>query len=650
MAKYGNAVYGASTYGESAKLAYSVAPMSINVIDFSKVLINWQQPTGNFSKFRLVRNQAGFPETAEDGFIIFEQSSTDGSSIEGQVSQLSFTDGEENPAQTPIVSGSQVYYRVFLFTSDKIWVVAGSITDLVPFNTGATERTLNVLPRVLTTDELSPLGVVNPNSELYQFLDAFAFTYEQMSTELTLLRPSHNRDKSLYATIPAESLNLGLTVEPNLPVVNQHRLAREAIYLYSNRGTKIGLEGYAEGLTGYGPSAIISSNLLLSVQDSTFYNSLGNWVFGNATATASDEQFPATGTNVIDNVYSCKLVAPSNSFSMILGEDDPITKGIPVTAETEYTVSCKVKSPSSAGTVYLSIAWFDGTGTVIDATSPVSTSANNTWKLLSQTATAPANAFYAGIDISSSAAGTYYVDQVCMQIGDTVAYDEARAITLELSPKKTNYIENPSFEDNDSNWVITGATFSQDASVPADGFSGSYSGKFVAAGNWSLVCDSQIPVDPGTYFTVSGYVKSSNMSSIDIVIDIYYADDNYLTTYSDAQAVTSSWTRGSISGLIGSNSIASYAIVTISGTAGTIYLDMIQAEDAYQATDYFDGSMPSQFGAVWAGAPHASRTYLYPSKLTKIPRLANTLNDWVPMNSWWRVKTLAEVEYTNLEV
>jgi hypothetical protein len=624
--------------------------MSINVIDFSKVLISWQQPTGNFSKFRLVRNQAGFPETAEDGFIIFEQSSTDGSSIEGQVSQISFIDGEENPAQTPLVSGSQVYYRVFLFTSNKIWVIAGSIADLVPFNTGATERALNVLPRVLTTDELSPLGVVNPNSELYQFLDAFAFTYEQMSTELTLLRPSHNRDKSLYATIPAESLNLGLTVEPNLPVVNQHRLAREAIYLYSNRGTKIGLEGYAEGLTGYVPVATVSPNLLLSVQDSTFYNSVGNWTATNAVLTSSNEQVPATGTNVIDNVYTGKVVAASSGV-MRLGNTAPITRGVPVLPSTEYTVSCKLKSPSSAGNITLSVKFYDKDATITGTTqSATAVAANNTWKSASKTFTTPADASYASIEIAYSAAGTYYLDQVCLQLGASVSYDEARAITLELSPKKTNYIENPSFEDNDSNWVITGATFSQDASVPADGFSGSYSGKFVAAGNWSLVCDSQIPVDPGTYFTVSGYVKSSNMASIDIAIDIYDADDNYLTTYSDAQAVTSSWTRGSISGLIGSDSIASYAIVTISGTAGTVYLDMIQAEDAYQATDYFDGSMPSQFGAVWAGAPHASRTYLYPSKLTKIPRLANTLNDWVPMNSWWRVKTLAEVEYTNLEV
>lgn len=649
MAKYGNAVYGASTYGESTRLGYSVAPMSIKVIDFSRVFLTWNQPSGTFSKFRLVRNQSGFPETAEDGFIVFEQSSTDGSSIEGQVSQLTFLDGEENPDQVPIVSGSQIYYKVFLFTADKIWVTAGSITDVVPFNTGATERTLNILPRVLTTDELSPLGVVNPNSELYQFLDAVAFTYEQMSTELTLLRPSHNRNKSLYATIPAESLNLGLNVEPNLPIINQHRLIREAIYLYSNRGTRLGLEGYAEDLTGYIPTVTVSNNLLLSVQDSTFYDSLGNWVFTDATAEASDEQVPAPGNKVIDNVYSCKVTA-TDAFTMTLGESAPITQGIPVTAGTEYIASCQVKSPPSDGSVTITINWYDGAGVFISSNSGSSVSANNTWKTVSSTATAPSDAVYVVLEISSNANGQYYIDQVCMQSGNTVAYDEARAITLELMAKDVNYIYNPSFEVDDATWNITGATFSQDSSTPFDGYSGDYSGKFVAASNWSIEGDYNIPVDPGFYFTFSGYVKADDDYSVTVYADLYDVDDNFIGSESTEHNVTTSWSRFALSKLITSNSTESYTRVRIEAPAGTFYLDMLQFEDSYRASDYYDGSMPSQYGAIWSGTENASKTYLYPGKLTKIPRLANTVNEWVPMNSWWRVQTPVEVEYTNLQV
>jgi hypothetical protein len=78
MAKYGVNYYGSSNYGAAAKLAYSVEPMSALALDFTKVYIEWQPPKGEFTQVRLVRNQAGIPETAEDGIIIFDELATEG--------------------------------------------------------------------------------------------------------------------------------------------------------------------------------------------------------------------------------------------------------------------------------------------------------------------------------------------------------------------------------------------------------------------------------------------------------------------------------------------------------------------------------------------------------------------------------------------
>jgi hypothetical protein len=85
-------------------------------------------------------------------------------------------------------------------------------------------------------------------------------------------------------------------------------------------------------------------------------------------------------------------------------------------------------------------------------------------------------------------------------------------------------------------------------------------------------------------------------------------------------------------------------------TAGSIFLDLIQFEQSQVATDYFDGSLPSDFGAVWEGTDDASYSHLYPSKPKKIPRLAKTLIDWVPQNAFWRLRTYDGVEYTTLTV
>ena len=62
MAKYGVNYYGATKYGQTPKLAYSVEPMSVTVISFTKVDLSWQSPTGAFTRIRLVRNQNGIAE------------------------------------------------------------------------------------------------------------------------------------------------------------------------------------------------------------------------------------------------------------------------------------------------------------------------------------------------------------------------------------------------------------------------------------------------------------------------------------------------------------------------------------------------------------------------------------------------------------
>ena len=645
MAKYGNFVYGGATYGETRKLAYSVDPMDVVVLSFSTAYVTWYSPSGNFSRIRLVRNQVGFPETAEDGVVIWEEYAT-----QGTVSRSSFIDGVDNPNSIAIVAGRPIYYSMFLFTDEKVWINAGKMSDIVPGNHSSQKRFMDLIPKVYTSAIQSPLGVTDDSSALYRFIDGMSFTYEQFITELDLLRPVHSSDISSYLLLPIETANVGLDQEPNIPIKNQKRLIREAFYMYSHKGLKTGVETYVESLSGYAPTVTVSPNLLLTPQDSTFYNGLGNWVFGNATATASSEQVPASGDSVIDNVYSCKLVAPSNPFSMILGEDDPIRKGIPVNAGVEYTVSCKVKSPSSAGNVYLSIAWFDGTGTFIDSTSPVNTSANNTWKSISQTATAPANAVYAGLDLSSSATGTYYVDQVCMQLGNTAVYDEARAITVFLSPTKTNLIKNPSFEVNVTDgWTTSGATITQDVDVSDLVYSGSKSAKIVATGNWTLTSNT-FPVVVGKYYTASGLAKTtSDLTATFIARDslgnIVESVDVYpLGTMTD-------WMRFQVTDLI--NAYAETAVtyeIVFSGGAGTFYLDCVQFESGISASEYFDGSLPSQFGTVWEGTANNSFTHLYTNKPFKVPRVGLTINDWLPPNTMWRVNTYAGVEYTNLTV
>ena len=646
MAKYSNFVYGGAKYGVTPKLAYSVEPMAITVLDFIKIKIEWQSPTGDFTKIKLVRNQFGFPENSEDGLTIWEENAT-----EGTVSRLYFTDGEDNPNQTPIVNGRQVYYTVFLFTDQKVWVNAGQITDLMPLDHGVHRKIMDIIPKVFTSDIQSPLGVTDENSALYNFMEGISFTHEQFLSQLDVLRPQHSSEGIAFSTLKQNSFSVGLVPEPAIPVKNQKRLIREALYMYSHKGMKSGIDAYAESLTGFAPTTTLSTNLLLSVQDSTFYNSIGNWTKTNAVLTSSTEQVPATGTNVIDNVYTGKLVA-SSSGAMQLGNTAPITRGVPVLPSTEYTVSCKLKSPSSAGNITLSVKFYDKDATITGTTqSATAVAANNTWQSASKTFTTPADASYVSIQIAYSAAGTYYLDQVCLQLGAAVAYDEARAISVFLDSSKINYIKNPSFEVDASTWTSTGATFTQNAAVPTDGYSGTYSGQFVVATTGNIKTNYNIPVTAGKYYTLSFYVSSSNSVKVTGTIEFFDASNNLLEDFASEFTITSSFSRVNLTALTDSGSEVSYAKVKIAfNHAGTYRVDLVQFEKSQTATEYFDGSLPSDYGAVWEGTSHASYTHMYPNKPLKVPRLGKTLNDWIVPNTFWRLSTYDGVEYTNLTV
>ena len=747
MAKYGVNYYGSSNYGSFVRLRFSVQPMSVlatelsTVSSFSKVLVEWQTPRGNFTRIRLVRNQGGFPETAEDGVIIYDEIAT-----EGTVSRTSIVDGEDNPTDIPLVPGRQVYYRMFLFTETKVWKVAGSITAIVPSDHGIQNKFMSSLPKVFTSTEQGPLGAIDVDSDLYKFISGLTFAKEELYTLIDLLRPKQTGLETPFELLPAEVKNYGLLSESGLPTKNQKRLVREALYMYTHKGTRTGIERYAESLTGYAPTITVSNNLLLTVQDSTFYGGVGNWIVSNAVLTSSVEQVPDSNSNQIDTTRTGKIVA-SAAGSMALGYANPtaktvtglqrnngttvlqvavanhgysvgqtvtlsglsedfngtytittvpasnqfnvttvattpynasalngsviaaigggnvITQGVPVLPDTEYTVSCKLKSPASAGNITISVTFYDKNG---QATSAAKTStivaANNTWKSASKTATSDADSVYAGISIDYSAAGTYYIDQVCMQTGDTVLYDEARAIDIFLEPTKTNYINNPSFEVDDSSWTITADEVTLlEEDVPLSESSGTYSVKVDSTSGATFETSTNVEIlNRDTYATLSFYAKSTNEGETATVT--FKALDNLGAGEIEAIEefeLTEDWARYTTTIYINDIDIPAsptgelYFTVSIETEATAnnyIWLDDVQLELTQKATDYFDGNLPAEYGAVWQGTENDSPSRLYANKDKKIPRLAKTLSDWVPQNAFWKIRTYEGLEYNNLTV
>ena len=107
--------------------------------------------------------------TSEDGVIIWEEVAT-----EGTVTRNTYVDGQENPTQ-PITNGRPVFYAMFMYTSDDIWVLAGTVEDVMPSDHGMQKKMVDMIPKVYISKEQSPLAVPDTTSVLYNFIEGFSF-------------------------------------------------------------------------------------------------------------------------------------------------------------------------------------------------------------------------------------------------------------------------------------------------------------------------------------------------------------------------------------------------------------------------------------------------------------------------------------------
>jgi hypothetical protein len=235
---------------------------------------------------------------------------------------------------------------------------------------------------------------------------------------------------------------------------------------------------------------------------------------------------------------------------------------------------------------------------------------------------------------------------VCFQPGSTVAYDEARAITVFVDPNKTNLICNPSFETNvTDSWANTGpVTVTQDTDVSTEAFTGVKSAKLVATGAWTYTTPA-IPVTQGNYYTASMFFKTT----ADLTLTLIGKDVNGNVTDVDVYDAGSAtdWSRFVATDIVGSNDLAVTYDLQFSGGAGIFHIDDVQFEKGIQATEYFDGNLPSSFGAIWQGNTNNSPSSIYYGKDLKMTRLGMTMDAWVPPNLFWRVNSYAGLEAIN---
>ena len=438
MGLYSAARYDVDTYGQFSKLNYYAEPFISKAVNYTQVQLTWVQPLGeDISELRVLRSNDGFPETPEDGILIY---SWDLFSTESQ--RIDYLDGTE--VLNPVPSGKFVYYRIWIKTAFNVWRIAADTYTLVPSKHASfapdntilvdtKNKLLDILPRVYTTSTQSPIDEVDPNSELAIFLDAFSFELDIALTYADLLLPSDTWQYVSPEILTLQSAQFGIELEPYVATKQQRKLVRNAISINQNKGTLQGISAFVESYTGFAPTIFSSPNLVLSTQDSTFTNGVGFWkAIGNATISAETTVpgVPDSPTEpyIEDNRYVGKVVVNQIGSKIVNGEDKPVTQGTPVTPGTAYNFSGYAKSASGDMGVKGYISWYDINGNFIEidpprtfVQTPVSIS-DSSWQKFQIPARSPGVIETIAYYSISSGVLTFYLESINTMVkGETIA-------------------------------------------------------------------------------------------------------------------------------------------------------------------------------------------------------------------------------------
>jgi hypothetical protein len=662
-------------YGGTAEASPSIAPFEATVLDYGKVKLSWSgRPIGTTTepivKFRLLRNQQGISETAEDGVVLIDAVITNKPKLsDGETPTYSspttgpYVDYPEQTGTTPIVEGRACHYSVWVLLEDTtvsnnsrfFWKRIDAVTVIVPDQhnevLGGDNRSRNthnkvmhLLPRVITSGENDSLGEISQTTDIYNFMYGVSFTVDEMYTALDALLPDPAGQRQLPPLVNLTLLDYGLPGDNIEFSQSRRKLARDARKIVSGKGTSDSMGIFAEDLTGYAPTvrntadlnttasdAVVYSgkgNMMLTVQDATFYKGVGNWTASDSStiATETATAVPAAQALAIDTTYSGKVIVNANDNSISNGASAPTTRGIPVVAGQTYTFSAYLRTASSTSTDTLSITWYNQFGTSLSTTSSTY-SATTAWGRGSETEVAPTGAAYASLKIAFGTSGTRYVDMVQFEKNSSASdYYEPRGLLLKLNSTKQNFIPNPSFEHGTpgTGWTTTG-TASTDTDTPVGVITGTKSLKLTGSSSAVSAAIADIAITNNSYWTLSYYVKASTTVNVTTTI-------GGVTGVTDVTGVTSvgtDWVRV-ISTIFIPQSVTSPQLdisITSASFTGSVYLDAVQLEPRYFASDYFDGS---NLDALWTGTVNNSKSIGYAAKNYKLPALIQNLPSQLP--------------------
>lgn len=306
---------------------------------------------------------------------------------------------------------------------------------------------------------------------------------------------------------------------------------------------------------------------------------------------------PTGSTASYQGSYSCKVVTPGNT------DDEGVTTSqspnymARILPNTPYTFSVWLKG---SGTVTLWIVSYkEGiTAEILQRGSPITLT--GTWTRYSLILNNPENRVWGQVYVDTEYAAspqaiTFYVDAMQLERGlaatdweeplstTSVSLTKPKIVPVHLSPIKNLFSINVANACEDG--TTTGFALYKGSTITADStehYQGSYSLKVVTpnvVSDEGVVVYPFVNVKPSTVYTCSVWLKGSG--TLWLFILEYDQSETWLREHSDYDAITltSTWTRYSITRVVGADCAKlGFYVDTDVKQAATYYLDSLQLE------------------------------------------------------------------------
>jgi len=686
--RYGQRLYGTALYSGNLESEFVASEFQARATDYGRISVTWTRPGGVWTAQRLVRNLVGNPIDENDGEALLDQptalaatSYTDSDKVVlAAGSQTALYDlsvfgtgryGSEDPVSPP-VGGTHYYYGLFVRdVATALWRRTGVAEVLATSDHGMTQRMYRRLPDVFKAPEYNAVGDLRDDEEqtfLYRFLSAFGFQLDHARTELESLRRVNNPRELSSTLLPALAQQLGVDYEPELGDRLMRRMTASALRLWGVRGTLAGVRELATVFTGWDSAVRLGHNLALDRLDAGPDGGVGRWT-GRTNCTTSYEGFvPANrgpgGEGAVVITATAAGVCEVRPAPVTPNSRERLQYASPVIPNLPYMVSQYVRTTAPGVTAAVGLRWLNVEGNVVGAVNVGDpTNVVDSWTARpAHTALAPPTARYLEYHLVLNGLTAGATVRACaLQIQEDYVlrpWAPAREVRLFLAANLVNYVGNTSgFGSSAEGWSknvaaplgFGGLTFesvvqsSQTAVALIDALTVTYAGDVAGSDNAKPVLPPYIatyeaetrlvePRQPWSLLVDMATVNTMGFQTVEVGVAKFDGNAFIGYEFGEPKQIGSGLQTVRYEHTVPDQ--ANYdriQLVIRSSTTNLLWRNATMLQCLMIVARQFDGATPSlQSEYVWQGVPHRSPTHYYERRSSRVSRLNELVQDFIP--------------------